>query len=62
MKIEIEIPKEFEEHFNADRFEDTLYKLSEYERLIARKYEEHVIATMLIQAFRDGKIKTEVTE
>ena len=25
MKIEIEIPKEFEGHFNADRFEDSLH-------------------------------------
>lgn len=27
MKITIEIPKEFEEHFNQDRFEDSLERI-----------------------------------
>lgn len=28
MKVEIEIPKEFEEHFNYDRFEDSLKRVA----------------------------------
>lgn len=55
MKIEIEIPKEFEEHFNEDRFEDSLHRLSADAHLIAGNYEQEV-AIMLIQAFREGKI------
>ncbi|WP_270386919.1 hypothetical protein [Blautia hansenii] len=59
MKIEIEIPKEFEEHFNADRFGDSLHRLSADAHLLAGKYEQET-AMMLIQAFRKGKIKKEV--
>ncbi len=60
MKIEIEIPKEFEAHFNQDRFEDTLQRLSADAHLIAGNYEKET-AVMLIKAFREGKIK-EITE
>lgn len=59
MKIEIEIPKEFEEHFNQDRFEDTLHRLSADAHLIAGNYEQET-AIMLIKALKDGKIKGEV--
>lgn len=59
MKIEIEIPNEFEEHFNQDRFEDTLHRLSADAHLIAGNYEQKT-AIMLIKAFKDGKIKGEV--
>lgn len=58
MKIEIEIPKEFEEHFNQDRFEDALQRLSADAHLIAGNYEQET-AIMLIKAFKDGKIKEE---
>lgn len=56
MKIEIDIPKEFEEHFNQDRFEDTLHRLSADAHLIAGRYEQET-AIMLIKAFKDGKVK-----
>lgn len=39
MKIDIEIPKEFEEHFKQDRFEDTFRRLSADVHLIAGNYE-----------------------
>ena len=59
MKIEIEIPKEFEEHFNQDRFEDTLHRLNADAHLIAGNYEQET-AIMLIKAFKDRKIKETV--
>ncbi len=61
MKIEIEIPKEFEEHFMRDRFEDTLHRLSADAHLIAGNYEQET-AVMLIKAFKEGKIREEVVE
>lgn len=54
MRIEIEIPKEFEEHFEQDKFEDTLHRLSADAHLIAGKYEQET-AIMLIKAFADSK-------
>lgn len=54
MRIEIEIPKEFEEHFKQDRFEDTLHRLSADAHLIAGNYEQET-AIMLIKAFRESK-------
>ncbi len=56
MKIEIEIPKEFEKHFNQDRFEDSLQRLSADANLLAGNYEQEM-AMMLIGAFKDAKIK-----
>lgn len=55
MKVEIEIPKEFEEHFKQDRFEDSLHRLSADAHLIAGNYEQEV-AVMLINAFKEGYI------
>lgn len=60
MKIEIEIPKEFENHFNHDRFEDSLHRLSADAHLIAGNYEQET-AIMLIEAFKNAAIK-EVTK
>ncbi len=54
MRIEIEIPKEFEEHFKQDKFEDTLYRLNADAHLIAGNYEKET-AIMLIKAFKDSK-------
>ena len=54
MKIEIEIPKEFEEHFNRDKFEDALQRLSADAHLIADNYEKET-AIMLIKAFKESK-------
>ena len=56
MKIEIEIPKEFEEHFNQDKFKDS------FERIIADlknslctgRYEYETIE-MLEKAFENSK-------
>ena len=54
MRIEIEIPKEFEEHFKQDKFEDTLHRLSADAHLIAGNYEQET-AIMLIKAFKESK-------
>ena len=54
MRIEIEISKEFEEHFKQDKFEDTLHRLSADAHLIAGKYEKET-AIMLIKAFKESK-------
>ena len=51
MRIEIEIPKEFEEHFTRDKFEDALYRLEADAHLIAGNYEKET-ALMLINAFK----------
>lgn len=54
MRIEIEIPKEFEEHFKRDKFEDTLHRLNADAHLIAGNYEKET-AIMLIKAFKESK-------
>ena len=54
MKIEIEIPKEFEEHFKKDKFEDSLHRLCADAHLIAGNYEQET-AIMLIKAFKESK-------
>lgn len=54
MRIEIEIPKEFEGHFEQDRFEDSLHRLCADAHLIAGNYEKET-AIMLIKAFKNSK-------
>jgi hypothetical protein len=54
MRIEIEIPKEFEGHFEQDRFEDSLHRLCADAHLIAGNYEKET-AIMLIKAFKESK-------
>lgn len=54
MRIEIEIPKEFEEHFKQDKFEDSLERLNTDAHLIAGNYERETV-TMLIKAFKESK-------
>jgi hypothetical protein len=54
MRIEIEIPKEFVEEFNKDRFEESLNRLLHDSHLLAGKYEREV-AEMLIKAFKNAK-------
>ena len=49
--IYIQIPKEFEEHFRKDRFEDSLHRLSADAHLLAGLYEQET-AEMLIEAFK----------
>ena len=59
MRIEIEIPKEFEEHFKQDKFEDTLHRLNADAHLIAGNYEKET-AIMLIKAFKESKTAYDV--
>lgn len=57
MKIVIEIPTEFEEHFKSDRFEDSLSRIaSDIESFgfqLAGRYEKETI-TMLREAFKNS--------
>ena len=62
MRIEIEIPKEFEEHFKQDKFKDRLerimadikHSLENGDYLCAGRYEYETIE-MLKKAFEDSK-------
>lgn len=54
MKIALDIPKEFEEHFNNDRFEDSLHRLSADAHLMAGNYEQET-AKMLFIALKNAK-------
>ncbi len=53
MKLLIDIPKEFEQHFQADRFEDSLHRLSADAHLLAGLYEQET-AKMLRDAFKNA--------
>ena len=57
MKLIIDIPKEFEEHFNKDRFSDSLARVaSDIESFgvpLSGRYEQETI-TMLRKAFEDA--------
>ena len=50
MRLLINIPKEFEQHFQADRFEESLHRLSADAHLLAGNYEQETVM-MLIKAF-----------
>ena len=52
-KVCIEIPKEFEEHFSKDRFEDSLHRLNADAHLLAGNYEQETVV-MLINAFKNA--------
>lgn len=54
MKMIIEIPKEFEEHFRKDKFEDSLNRLLADAHCIADRYEKE-LANMLITAFKESE-------
>jgi hypothetical protein len=56
MTIKIEIPQEFEEHFNKDQFEDSLHRLSADIHSVAGNYEREVVE-MLIEAFKKAKVE-----
>lgn len=58
MKIQMQIPEEFESHYNMDKFEDSLHRLSADAHLVAGRYEQET-AIMLIQAFKDSEIVQE---
>lgn len=53
MRIIIDIPKEFEEHFKQDKFENALQRLSDDAHLMAGNYEQET-AIMLIKAFDES--------
>ena len=58
MKILIEIPKEFENHFKKDAFEESLHRLNADAHLLAGNYEQETLI-MLIKAFKNAKIMGE---
>ncbi len=51
MTLLITIPEEFEYHYNADRFEDSLYRLAADAHRLAGMYEKET-AEMLIESFK----------
>ena len=53
VRLLINIPKEFEQHFQADRFEDSLHRLSADAHLLAGNYEQET-ALMLIESFKNA--------
>ena len=53
MKLLIDIPKEFEQHFQTDRFEESLHRLSADAHLLAGLYEQET-ALMLNEAFKNA--------
>ena len=55
IKILIEIPKEFENHFKKDKFEDSLHRLNADAHCLAGNYEQETL-TMLIKVFKNAKI------
>lgn len=58
MKVEIEIPKEFEDHFVRDHFRDSLMRLNLDAHELAGNYEQEM-AKMLVKAFKDAKVLSE---
>lgn len=58
--VVIKIPREFAYHWENDRFEDSLHRLSADAHLLAGNYEKELM-TMLSEAFRDAS-DFEVTE
>lgn len=54
MKIQITIPKEFEDHFYKDRFCESLRRLSADAHLVAGKYERET-AEMLVTALKEAE-------
>lgn len=62
MKIIIEIPKEFEQHFNEDKFKDSLLRLKtdtnyglEHDETISGIYEMELL-DMFVVAFEKARI------
>ena len=51
MRILITIPKEFEQHFQTDRFEESLHRLSADAHWLAGNYEQETVI-MLVDAFK----------
>lgn len=55
MKIVINIPKEFEQHFFKDRFEDSLCRLYVDAHGLSGLYERETVE-MLVKAFKESTI------
>lgn len=60
MRITIDIPKEFEDHFNKDRFSDSLSRLKCDANCIAGNYERELM-DMLTIAFSHASTHNEFT-
>lgn len=60
MKIELEIPKELEEHFKNDRFRDSLgrihFDLSSRETFRISGLYERELLTLLLKAFQEVSV------
>lgn len=54
MKIIIDIPVEFEEHFNKDGFKESLDRLNADVHCLAGNYEKE-LTDMLVEAFKNAK-------
>ena len=63
MKITIDIPKEFEKHFDNDRFKDSLERLKADAGTfcMAGKYEIE-LCEMLIKAFEDAEVEETIQQ
>lgn len=59
MKVTIDIPKEFEDHWKDDRFEDSLSRLKADAHCLAGNYEKETMS-MLIKAFNNATDAVEV--
>lgn len=59
MKIEIEIPEEFEKDFKHDRFEECLTRLNADAHMTAGNYEKET-AIMLVKALKDSTLAYDV--
>lgn len=64
MKLVIEIPKEFVSHYKADKFKDSLERISadiaqyrfDHRVTLSGNYEEETLS-MLIEAFSNSEVK-----
>lgn len=63
MKIAIDIPKEFERHFNNDRFKDSIERLKGDAGTfcLAGKYEIE-LCEMLIKAFENAEVEETIQQ
>lgn len=57
MRVIIEIPPAFVRHYEKDRFEESLRRLSADAHLLAGNYEKELVE-MLIDAFRQARKET----
>lgn len=53
--VRLEIPAAFINHFNEDRFKDSLYRLYDDAHFMAGRYEKE-LAAMLAKSFQNCKV------